>query len=329
MDEYDYNYTTYDIDNFTNNFEDNIINYNQIDFINDNREVNNYANEFYVYDDDVIEENVSEKTIHKNVLSNDNQYENILINTSNEIKTIISNKDNSLLKKRKIINDFLLNIKKMKKNDTLCIICLQNEKKYTFTCCHQYYCSLECFKKHDQQKCLNQYKNEDKIFANDNINMDDIKNINHQKYEDTYYYQNEEDINNKQNDKIIQNTPELANKNKKNEINNINDIDTPCLNLQNNNQSTSLLNNDNITNNNENFESSDDYTDDYDILTEVQKKKLKEDHTLKILLKNNYVRAVFKQFTLSNDKIAYLSHYINDPTIVQVIDQIMKTIDDT
>ncbi|SPJ10240.1 conserved Plasmodium protein, unknown function [Plasmodium sp. DRC-Itaito] len=328
MEEYDYNYATYDIDNFTNNFEDNLINYNQIDFINDNGEVNNYSNEFYVYHDDVQEENMSEKTIHTKVSLNDNKYENILINTSSDIKTKNSNNDNSLLKKRKIINDILLNIKKMKKVDTLCIICLQNEKKYTFTCCHQYYCSLACFKKHDQQKCLKQ--NKDNINANDNINVDDIKNINHQNYESTYYYKNEQDINKKQNHKVIQNTSELVNDNKKNEINNINDMDnTPCSNVQNNNQSTSLLNNENITNYYENSESSDDYTDDYDMLTEEQKKKLKEDHTLKILLKNNYVREVFKQFTLSNDKIAYLSHYINDPTIVQVIDQIMKTIDDT
>ncbi|KYO00155.1 hypothetical protein PGSY75_0916900 [Plasmodium gaboni] len=341
MDEYDYNYATYDIDNFTNNFEDNLINYNQIDFINDNIEVNNYANEFYVYDEDVLEENILEKRIHNKDLSNNNQYENILIHTSNEIKTIINNNNNnnnSLLKKRKIINDILLNIKKMKKNDTLCIICSKNEKKYTFTCCYQYYCSLECFKKHDQQKCRSQNKNynknNDKIYANYNINTDNIKNINHQKYQDINYYQNEENINKKHNDdKTIQNTLQIDNQNKKNEINNINDNNTPYLNLQNNNQSTLLLNSDNITNNNENFESSldntDDYTDDYDMLTEEQKKKLKEDHTLKILLKNNYVRSVFKQFTLSNDKIAYLSHYINDPTIVQVIDQIMKTIDDT
>ncbi|KYN98457.1 hypothetical protein PRSY57_0914900 [Plasmodium reichenowi] len=332
MDEYDYNYATYDIDNFTNNYEDNLINYNQIDFINDTGEINNYCNEYYSYDDDLVEEeNVSEKRIHNNVLRNDNKFENNLINMSNEIKTENSNNDNTLLlKKRKIINDILLNIKKMKKNDTLCIICLQNEKKYTFTCCYEYYCSLECFKKHDQQKCRNQNKNEHKISGNHNINMDDIKNSNHQIYEDTYYYQNEEDMNKKQNHKVIQNTLELDDQNKKNEINNINDMDTTSSNLPNNNLSTSLLNNDNnIPSNNENSESSDDYTDDYDMLTEEQKKKLKEDHTLKILLKNNYVREVFKQFTLSNDKIGYLSHYINDPTIVQVIDQIMKTIDDT
>lgn len=87
MDEYDYNYATYDIDNFTNNFEDNLINYNQIDFINDNAEINNYSNEYYAYDEDLVEENVSEKRIHNKVLlSNDNEFDNNLINISNEIK---------------------------------------------------------------------------------------------------------------------------------------------------------------------------------------------------------------------------------------------------
>ncbi|ANQ07288.1 Uncharacterized protein PCOAH_00017480 [Plasmodium coatneyi] len=64
-----------------------------------------------------------------------------------------------------------------------------------------------------------------------------------------------------------------------------------------------------------------------DLLTEEQKAKLKEDITLRMLLKNNYVRSVFKHFTTSKDKIAYLSNYINDPTIVQVVDQIMKSVE--
>lgn len=73
-------------------------------------------------------------------------------------------------------------------------------------------------------------------------------------------------------------------------------------------------------------------TDDTDnaepvLLSEKQKNRLKEDLALRLLLKNNYVRSIFKQFTISKDKITYLSHCINDPTIVQVIDHIMKTID--
>ncbi|GAB65743.1 hypothetical protein PCYB_072450 [Plasmodium cynomolgi strain B] len=71
----------------------------------------------------------------------------------------------------------------------------------------------------------------------------------------------------------------------------------------------------------------DDEESDEDLLTEDQKVKLKEDITLRILLKNNYVRSVFKHFTTSKDKIAYLSNYINDPTIVQVVDQIMKSVE--
>ncbi|CAD2102966.1 hypothetical protein YYG_02708 [Plasmodium vinckei petteri] len=63
------------------------------------------------------------------------------------------------------------------------------------------------------------------------------------------------------------------------------------------------------------------------LLSEEQKNRLKGDLALRLLLKNNYVRSIFKQFTISKDKITYLSHYINDPTIVQVIDHIMKTID--
>ncbi|KJP88636.1 hypothetical protein AK88_01716 [Plasmodium fragile] len=71
----------------------------------------------------------------------------------------------------------------------------------------------------------------------------------------------------------------------------------------------------------------DDEESEEDLLTEEQKVKLKEDITLRMLLKNNYVRSVFKQCTTSKDKIAYLSNYINDPTIVQVVDQIMKSVD--
>ncbi|CAA9987440.1 conserved Plasmodium protein, unknown function [Plasmodium knowlesi strain H] len=71
----------------------------------------------------------------------------------------------------------------------------------------------------------------------------------------------------------------------------------------------------------------DEEESDEDLLTEEQKVKLKEDIRLRILLKNNYVRSVFKNFTTSKDKIAYLSNYINDPTIVQVVDQIMKSVE--
>ncbi|CAG9480526.1 conserved Plasmodium protein, unknown function [Plasmodium vivax] len=71
----------------------------------------------------------------------------------------------------------------------------------------------------------------------------------------------------------------------------------------------------------------DDEESEEDLLTEDQKMKLKEDITLRMLLKNNYVRSVFKHLTTSKDKIAYLSNYINDPTIVQVVDQIMKSVE--
>ncbi|EUD67992.1 hypothetical protein C922_01604 [Plasmodium inui San Antonio 1] len=71
----------------------------------------------------------------------------------------------------------------------------------------------------------------------------------------------------------------------------------------------------------------DDEDSEDDFLTEDQKVKLKEDITLRMLLKNNYVRSVFKHFTTSKDKIGYLSNYINDPTIVQVVDQIMKSVE--
>lgn len=62
-------------------------------------------------------------------------------------------------------------------------------------------------------------------------------------------------------------------------------------------------------------------------LTEDQKNKIKNDLTLKWLLKNDYVRSVFREFVLAKDKVTYLSQYIGDPTIVQVFDQIMKSLE--
>lgn len=74
------------------------------------------------------------------------------------------------------------------------------------------------------------------------------------------------------------------------------------------------------------------YSEDSDIeeycLTEDQKNKIKNDLTLKLLLKNNYVRSVFREFLSARDKITYLSHYISDPAIVHVMDQIMKSIEE-
>ncbi|CRG99380.1 conserved Plasmodium protein, unknown function [Plasmodium relictum] len=251
MDEYEYNYS-YDIENYGSNFDDNIMSYNDANCLNVERPFNNFEDNFYLSDEDI------EKDKEKEYFSSINN--NSTLKNEKELDKIINK--NSIFKKRKVYNDSIFNNKKVKKNEDLCIICLKNEKKYKFTCCYEYYCSLQCFNKHNKKECLKKKKNK----------LNETKNANN--------YDNNNSTNN----------------------------------------NFYALNNNNI------YESNEDYTED-NILTEEQKLKLKEDLELKLLLKNKYVRSVFNQFISSNDKISYLSHYVNDPVIIQVIDQIMKTID--
>ncbi|CRG96718.1 conserved Plasmodium protein, unknown function [Plasmodium gallinaceum] len=250
MDEYEYNYSC-DLENYPNNFENNV-SYHDINYLNVDRTFDNFGNDLYLCDEAIEEDNEKE---YFSSLNNNN-----LLKNEKELEKMINN--NSIIKKRKICNDSIFNNKKVKNNENLCIICLKNEKKYKFTCCYEYYCSLQCFNKHNKKDCCKKKKKK----------LNEIKNTN------------------------------------------------------SDNHGSLINNNFYVLNNNKIYESNEDYTED-NILTEEQKYKLKEDLELKLLLKNKYVRSIFKQFTSSNDKISYLSHYINDPTIIQVIDQIMKTID--
>ncbi|SBT70944.1 conserved Plasmodium protein, unknown function [Plasmodium malariae] len=269
MDDYECNYR-YDLENYNSNFGENIMCYNESNYVNGNREYNNFENDFCFFGDTIEEDSKEEKDCeYINTKSNQNN-----LKISKELSISLNN-NSSNFKKRKVINDSShKGNKKLKKND-LCIVCMQNERKYKFTCCYEYYCSVPCFNKHNQKECLDQRRKKLCMLQVESMNGDSPS--------------------------------------------------TPTATLA----ATTYSNNDNFffSYYEQNEKSScPDYIQS-ECLTNEQKHKLKEDLALKLLLKNNYVRSVFKQFSLSNDKISYLSHYINDPTVVQVIDQIMKTIE--
>ncbi|SBS85414.1 conserved Plasmodium protein, unknown function [Plasmodium ovale] len=269
IEEFDYNYN-YDLGSYANNFNESGIGYSEIGYgdlgyANIDRQYIHLENEFSFYGPNMEEGGKEEKEsdIHPNTLNSA-----ICIKDEKDItnsNTVIAN---TILKKRKGSNDSAVYIKKSKKNE-VCIVCLQNEKKYKFTCCYDYYCSIACFNRHNKKECLEAQKKWE-------INKGSFEKCNKNRYSS-------------RNNQMEENTSKSIYEN---------------------------VQADEITNFEENTH-----------LTDEQKIKLKEDLALKLLLKNNYVRSVFKQFSTANDKIGYLSHYINDPTIVQVVDQIMKTID--
>ena len=141
------------------------------------------------------------------------KYDNLII-LMNKIEIDIENNKDDM--KNEIDDEFIKNDKNIK-----CIICKQNNSKYMCPNCKIFYCSIDCYKKHNNE-CIEKFykKNCEEELKSIKINEKDVKNF--KKNIKNYYFNIQNDFNisdkNILNNKNIERYEKILNKIKKNEF---------------------------------------------------------------------------------------------------------------
>ena len=141
------------------------------------------------------------------------KYDNLIILMNRIEIDIENNKDNI---KNEIDDEFIKNDKNIK-----CSICKQKNSKYICPKCKIFYCSVDCYKKHNND-CIEKFykKNCEEELKSIKINEKDVKNFKNNIKNYYFNIQNDFNINDKNvlNNKNIERYEKILNKIKKNEF---------------------------------------------------------------------------------------------------------------